>query len=195
MNQLVLRRIAAPSVLLLSCCQVAAATTVAPPSFNHLVDSAARVVVAEVVRVEPRAMASDGGRSLIVSAVTFRTLRAVKGETAATFTLEFLGGTLGDQTLEVVGAPRWVVGDRDVLFVAPGRSRLSPLVRMMHGRVRVMVDAAGVETVAFHNGDPIPDPGAFGAARPQRRSRAGRPMSLAVFLAAVEARLRARGGA
>ncbi len=126
---------------------------------------------------------------------TFRTLRAVKGETAATFTLEFLGGTLGDQTLEVVGAPRWVVGDRDVLFVAPGRSRLSPLVRMMHGRVRVMVDAAGVETVAFHNGDPIPDPGAFGAARPQRRSRAGRPMSLAVFLAAVEARLRARGGA
>lgn len=194
MLQPILRRVAASSIVVVFG-QAAAATTVAPPSFEHLVDAAARVVVAEVVRVEPRAIPSASGRSLIVSAVTFRTLRAVKGDNLGTFTLEFLGGTLGDQTLEVIGAPRWVVGDRDVLFVAEGRSRLSPLVRMSHGRVRVMVDAAGVETVAFDNGDPIPEPGAFGPARFARRSRVWRSMSLAAFLAAVEARLRARGGA
>ena len=164
------------------------ATTVVPPTFEQLVDGAARVVVTEVVSVEPRVTVLGGARA-IVSAVTFRTLRRVKGETTpTTFTVEFLGGTVGEETLEIVGAPRWVAGDRDVLFFGASPSRLSPLVRLMHGRVRVTVDAAGVETVAFYSGAPIAGPQSFGPGRDGGRE-SGRPMTLRTFLAAVEQRV------
>lgn len=170
----------------------AGATTVAPPTFDHLVDAAARVVVSEVLQVAPRAVAAPDGRRLIVTAVTFRTLQRVKGEVGATFVLEFLGGTLGDETLEIVGAPRWVVGDRDVLFISGERSRLNTLVRLMHGRVRVRVDAAGVERVAFHSGEPISGLEAFGAARADGGPARGRALTLAALVEAVDARVRSR---
>ncbi len=179
------------AAVLLATAWPAAATTVVPPSFEHLVDAAARVVVAEVVRVEPRAAFAPGGRRVIVTAVTFAPRRVVKGEETGPFVVEFLGGTLGDETMEVVGSPRWVVGDRDVLFLGAGRSRLSPLVGLMHGRVRVRLDAAGVETVATYAGDPI-----AGVDDLWRTERAGgrgaaRPMTLSAFVAAVDARVRA----
>jgi hypothetical protein len=174
-------------------CLTASATTVVPPSFEHLVDNAARIVVAEVVRVEPRIVGS-GTKRVILTTVSFRTVRGVKGASNQTFTLEFLGGTVGDETMEVAGAPKWVVGDRDVLFVAARASRLSPLVRLMHGRVRVMVDAARTETVAFHTGHPISDPSAFDRREIEGTRRSIRPMSLSAFIDAIDARLGERGG-
>lgn len=169
----------------------AGATTVVPPTFERLVDTAARVAVADVVAVTPRALVSPDGRRVIVTAVTFRNVRSMKGEAADTFVLEFLGGTLGDETMEVVGAPRWVVGDRDVLFIGAGRSRLSPLVGLMYGRVRVRVDAAGVETVASHAGQAITSVSDLWAPAREGGRASGRPLTLAAFVDAIDARLRA----
>lgn len=169
----------------------ARATTVVAPTFERLVDAAAQVAVADVLQVTPRAGVAPDGRRIILTTVAFRTVRRVKGDPAATFSIEFLGGTLGDDTMEVVGAPRWVVGDRDVLFIASGRSRLSPLVGLMYGRVRVRVDAAGVQTVATHAGDPITAVDHLWSPARERNRGNARPISLEAFLGAVEARVRA----
>ncbi len=127
----------------------------------------------------------------IVTVVTFKVIRTLKGELGAQTQLEFLGGTVGDYRLEVPGIPRFRVGDEDVLFVDERGQPVSPVVGFMHGRFRVLEEpGTGRRSVARHDFSPLTSVSDIGAARRPRhaprprvpcrsrtskRNRAGRP--------------------
>ncbi len=157
------------------------ATTVVPPTFDELVARAQTVFVGDTVNVQPRWVSTPSGPA-IVTMVTFRVVRTLKGELGSQTVLEFLGGTIGEDRLEIVGMPKFRPGDRDVLFV-DGRGRpMSPIVAMMHGRFRVLHDpVSGRESVARFDFEPLAGVQTLGAAAAPPRVPASRAMSLAEF--------------
>lgn len=132
----------------------AAATTVIPPDFPGLVDRAETVFRGEVVGITADLISREGQRA-IFTRVTFRVLEAIKGRPEPLVTLEFLGGTVGELTLEVTGMPRFQAGKQEIVFVAGGGPAISPLVAMAFGRYRIERDATGGEYVARDNGQPL----------------------------------------
>lgn len=183
-----LRPVWLPALLLLcSWALPARATTVVPPDFDGLVDRAGLVFRGEVVGREAN-LVTRGADRAIFTRVTFRVLEAIKGAPPPLLTLEFLGGAVGEVSLEVSGMPRFEPGSQDIVFVTAGVPAICPLVAMGHGRYRILRDAGGTEFVARDNGLPLHRvedvalpllaPGAVPiAARPP----GGRPLSPAEF--------------
>lgn len=165
---------------------VAGSTTVIPPSFDALVGRANTVFVGEVMAVRARWVTSSRGR-VIMTDVTFRVEEVWKGAVGAVTMLEFMGGTIGRETMEVVGMPEFTVGQRNVLFVSGERS-VSPLVGFMYGRMRVERDFNGVDRVRTHDGRSLGSAAQFGANRPSYM------LSIpAMRLSDLESAVRARG--
>jgi hypothetical protein len=126
------------------------ASVVTPPPFESLVTQAGEIFVGQVTQQSVRSI-DRGGKQLIVTDVTFRTEQVLKGAPAATKTLTFLGGTLGEVRQEVAGMPTFMVGDRDVLFVRSGESSFLPLVGLFHGRFRVVTGRNGIGDFVANN--------------------------------------------
>lgn len=184
-----------PRALLVGLCTglagVAPATTLAPISFQDLVARAERILVTEVVDVTSREDASRPG--LVVTRVTFRVASVLKGPPAAVVALDLPGGTLGEASLEVVGLPRFRIGDRDVLFVKPGGRHLSPFVGFAHGRVRITQGLpSGLARVARFDGRPLASVREFSDPPASRAAQAGEAMTLDRFLAEVAREVRAQ---
>lgn len=132
--------------------------SVEPPSFVDLVGAATSVIHGKVISVESRKAVSTSGRQIIRTYVTVAVSETIKGDAASTVTLSFLGGKVGDETMEVSGQTKFAVGDEDYLFVRGGAEGISPLVRVMHGRYRVMsANAAKNGYVARADGTPLTD--------------------------------------
>ena len=137
--------------------QHAQATTVIAPSFDDLVDQAQLIFQGTVTETQSQ-WAGEGGNRRIVTYVTFKVDEAIKGEPGATYTLRMLGGTVDGQTMEVTDAPKFKVGDRDIVFVENNGSQFIPLVGIMHGRFKVEKDkVTGRETVLSNAGRPVKD--------------------------------------
>jgi len=175
--------------ILLGFAATARSTTIVAPSFDELVGRAQQVVVAQVVARQSTWVSSRSGR-VIVTDVTFHIERTMKGPIYAERSLEFLGGTIGDETLRVDGMPEFRMGDRDVLFIRDSGRPASPLVGFMHGRFRIVRDTvSGIETVRTHDGRSFASlaeavaPGLSGLNPP-------RALSLDTFLRAVETAVR-----
>ena len=131
------------------------ATTVIPPSFDDLVEQAQLIFQGTVTEAQSQ-WAGEGASRRIVTYVTFKVDEAIKGEPGATYTLRMLGGTVGDQTMEVSDSPKFKVGDRDIVFVENNGSQFIPLVGIMHGRYRVQKDkVTGKEVVLTNSGRPL----------------------------------------
>lgn len=129
-------------------------TTVIPPTFDELVDQAEVIFQGQVTDV--RSMwAGEGGQRHIVSYVTFKIEESMKGTPGDSYTIRMLGGTVGEESMGVTDAPKFVVGDRDVLFVQNNGSQFIPLVGIMHGRFHVKRDRAGHESVLTNEGDEV----------------------------------------
>lgn len=144
--------------LLLAVLPMARATTVVPPSFAELVSAADAIYRGEVKAVESRRVAAADGTGLIKTFVTFAVERTLKGPAQNEVVLEFLGGTVGDESLTVSGMPKFKAGDREFVFLQKNGVQFCPLVAMMHGRYRVMRDAsAGRDYVARDNRAPLTD--------------------------------------
>ena len=80
-------------------------------------------------------------------------LEAVVGATPALLTLEFLGGTVGELTMDVDGIPSFATGRTEILFVQNNGRQICPLVGMAHGRYKIERDATtGVDLVKRDNG-------------------------------------------
>jgi hypothetical protein len=177
-----------PTLLLL--CSLALpgrATTVVPPDFEGLVDRAGLVFRGEVVGQEAT-LVTRGADRAIFTRVTFRVLEAIKGVPPPLLTLEFLGGAVGELSLEVSGMPRFEPGSQDIVFVTAGAPAICPLVAMGHGRYRILRDAQGAEFVARDNGRPLHrvDDVALPLLAPSTvpvaaRAPGGRPLSPAEF--------------
>ncbi len=157
------------------------AASVVAPNFEALVTRARTVFVGETIDVSSRWVSTGSGRS-IVTVVTFKVLRTLKGELGAQTQLEFLGGTVGEYRLEVPGMPRFRVGDEDVLFVDDRGSPASPVVGFMHGRFRVLEEpGTGRRSVARFDFSPFASVADIGTASSAARAASSRPLSLPAF--------------
>jgi hypothetical protein len=135
----------------------ARATTVIPPSFDQLVGQAQLIFEGTVTEVKSE-WAGEGGQRRIVSYITFKVDDPLKGNPGTSYTIRMLGGTVGDETMEVSDSPKFKVGDRDILFVENNGTQFIPLVGIMHGRYRVETDkASGEEVVLTNRGEALSD--------------------------------------
>ena len=127
----------------------AAAQTLPAPPLPDLVARAERVVVSEVVEVRTeRRQTRDG--EMPITLVVLGVDQTLKGAPSVQLLLELPGGEAPGisgnappkERLEIVGLPRFQVGDRDVLFLSATGS-LSPVVGFNLGRYRVQADGTG----------------------------------------------------
>jgi hypothetical protein len=135
----------------------ARATSVIAPEFDSLVSQADYIVRAEVTGVTSLWEEKNGHRC-IVTRVTLDVKEVVAGTPPSPLVLEMLGGRVGDDQMIVDGAPKFQVGDEDVLFVRHNGRAFSPLVGVMHGRYPVLRDQkTGRAAMLRSNGVPLYD--------------------------------------
>lgn len=163
------------------------ATTVIAPSFDQLVERADLIFTGQALaqRSEWR---NIGGRKSIVTLVSFQVSAVHKGSAGSVATLQFLGGAIGDVTLDISDMPKFKQGERVVLFVHRNGASASPLIGLYHGKFSLHVDAAGRETVAKHDGEPVADVLEIGRSKPAARSTKA-ALSSAEFTRKVRERL------
>ena len=99
--------------------------------------------------------------------------------------MRMLGGTVDGQTMEVSDAPKFKVGDHDVLFVENNGSQFIPLVGIQHGRFRVQKD----ETLMTGENQPLADVNQLGK-NETAIARGRRALSLSDFKATLRTRVR-----
>jgi len=163
------------------------ATTVIPPTFDELVNQA-QVIFQGVVTDVRSQWVGEGAQRSIVSYVTFKVEDAMKGNPGSSYTMRMLGGTVGDQTMEVTDSPKFKVGNRDILFVENNGSQFVPLVGIMHGRFRVEREqASGREVVMSNEGEPLSNVSQLGKDR--QAASAGTALSIDEFKSTIHAKL------
>mgnify|MGYP001609795438 CR=1 FL=1 len=118
------------------------ATTVIPPSFPELVEKAEAIYRGRVTAVESRHVDRPDGSRVIKTFVTVAIDKVLKGAAQNAITLELLGGRVGDDSLIITGMPKFTVGAEEFVFVQRNGVQFCPLVAVMHGRYRVLHDAA-----------------------------------------------------
>jgi hypothetical protein len=134
------------------------ATSVIPPSFPELVLESDAIHRGRVTAIQAVRTTAPDGTPIIRTHVTFTLERTLKGAERSTITLEFLGGTLGDESLVVTGMPKFNLGATEYVFVQRNGVQFCPLVAMGHGRYRVARDTtAARDYVARDNGIPLTD--------------------------------------
>jgi len=131
------------------------ATTVIPPDFNSMVHRAEVIFRGKVTSVRSE-WTGTGSQRCIVSYITFDVLKTLKGKPATPYVLKMLGGTVGDDAMEVSGAPKFALGDETLLFVEHNGTQFIPLVGIMHGYFRIKTDPkSGKDVVLKYNGSPL----------------------------------------
>jgi len=121
-------------------CQLSLATTVIPPDFAELVKDAELIFRGRVIQIKSQ-WEGDGETRRIVSYVKFDVLKKLKGSPSTPYELVMLGGTVGTDTLEICGAPKFNVGDESILFVEKNGTQFIPLVGIMYGHFKVAKEA------------------------------------------------------
>jgi hypothetical protein len=147
---------AAVIVTALGALHCAKATSVIAPTFNELVDEADAIFQGSVTSVKSQ-WVGEGAQRHITTYVTFKVDQTIKGNVGETYTLRMLGGTVDGESMEVSDAPKFEVGNKDILFVQNNGTQFVPLVGIMHGRFRIRSDASGREVVTRNNGESVSD--------------------------------------
>ena len=171
---------------------VANATTVIPPSFDDLVRRAQVIFEGEVTSLHSQWI-GEGAEHRIVTYVTFKVDDALKGDPGANYSIRMLGGTVDGRTMEVTDAPKFRVGDHDLLFVENNGSQFIPLVGIMHGRFRIEKDQTGRETLLTGEGQPLSDVNQLGGDE-EALARNKAALSLDDFKTAIKSRMRLQQG-
>ncbi len=168
------------------------ATSVRPPTFPQLV-ARAEFVAETTVKSQRSEIVRTGTDRAIVTTVTFTTLTAINGPVPTEFSLEFMGGTVGEEAMEVEGMPQFAIGQRDVIFVEKRAGQLCPLVTLGYGRYRVYTDAtSATPLIARDNGVPLEDIAEVNLPMPESAALSSalarqkrRPLTLAAFTARI----------
>jgi hypothetical protein len=101
---------------------------------------------------------SPAGGKAIHTRVTFSLNSApLKGQVISPFSLDFLGGTIGNRRVEVSGMPKLQVGDRLILFsYGLDKTFVSPVIGFDQGALRVLRDQVNnVDRVCRWWGQPV----------------------------------------
>ena len=186
-------------VLLFAHVPNARATTVIAPGFTQMVSRAERIVTARVSSTRSDWAVRNGHRCILTT-VRFEVERTHKGSLDRILELEFLGGTVGTETMEVKGVPSFHVGERVLLFAEKNGKQFCPLVGIYHGKLVVEHDPqTGADIVLRHNRQPIRSAEDVGSdSAPQltaagAHSTTGASLPLKEFVTALEQEL-SKGG-
>lgn len=155
----------------------AGAVTVAPLSFDELVNASTTVVYGRVSDVHGQ---WSDDRRRIDSLITVEVVSRYKGSTGETLTFTVPGGQAGRYINLVPGAPSFAPGDRAVLFLTSRGPRLPITTGFTQGIYRVRLDARGTALVL----PPVID---TADRRIVRGDVMRKPVPLASFEAAVRA--------
>lgn len=156
----------------------AAAMVVVKRDFPELVARAEQVVVGTVTGIAEETDASGSPRTL----VTFSDLVVLKGETGSELTLKIFGGSSGGAAVGPLDMPKFVLGERAVLFVAGNGRDICPLVGVWQGRFRVRYDAErGADVVEDGEGRPLLGRSGRHLQRAGRAATEVRPITLDAF--------------
>lgn len=135
----------------------ARATIVVAPDFDSLVKQADYVVRA-VVKSKTAEWRNNAHGRHIITKVTLDVREVIKGLPPSPLVLEMLGGRIGSEELVVEGAPSFIVGEEEILFIHGNGRQFIPLVAIMYGMYPVSLDAAsGQRLVHRSNGSPLYD--------------------------------------
>ncbi len=141
------------------------ATSVLPPDFNAMVRQADLIFTGRMTGQRAEWRKIEGQRS-IVTLVRFEVIGVHKGRGGPVIELQFLGGKIGQASLDVDSIPKFHVDERVVLFVEQNGVAASPLVGFFHGKFNVLTDG----TVTHHDGAPLGDVADIGKSRARRGS-------------------------
>src|SRR5437667_6598992 len=103
------------------------ATIVVPPTFEQLVQQAELIFQGTVTDVRS-VWEGEGAQRHIDTYITFQIDNSLKGNPGRSYTIRVLGGTVGEDTMEVTCAPKFQVGDKQILFVEHNGQQFVPLV-------------------------------------------------------------------
>ena len=104
------------------------------------------------------------GKGTISTKVTFSLNRpALKGQVSSPFSLEFLGGTVGNRRIVVDSMPQLVIGEHLIIFsYGPDKAFVSPFIGMDQGILRVVHDEQNsVDRVYRWWGQPVNESQSF----------------------------------
>ena len=163
----------------LICCTLhapASAVTVAPLTFDELVNASTVIVDARVSHVAGH---WSDDRSRIDSVVTVDVMGQFKGSSGGTLTFTIPGGHVGRYVNLIPGGPSFTAGDRAVLFLTSRGPRLPIPTGFTQGIYRVTVDSRTGSTLVVPPVVESPDK------RVSRGDLRRKPISLATFEAAV----------
>ena len=152
----------------------AGATTLAPLSFEELVNASASVVYGRVTEVRSQ-WTED--RRFIESVISIEILQGMKGSARESIAFTVPGGQVGRYRNVIPGAPEFAVGDRAVFFLTARGPRLPVTTGLTQGIYRVQRDARSGESVVM---PPALEPGRIVRGDVRRK-----PASLAAFAASV----------
>ena len=136
--------------------------------------------------------ASPAGGKAIHTRVTFSLNSApLKGQVTSPFTLDFLGGTIGNHRMEVSGMPKLQVGDRLILFsYGPDKTFVSPVIGFDQGALRVIRDQQNnVDRVYRWWGQPVNESQPFNSRVPMSAETATAANTVPEFLQRVSTML------
>lgn len=168
------------------------ATTVVPPTFDQLVQQAELIFQGTVTDTKS-VWEGEGAQRHIETYVTFQIADSVKGNAGSSYTIRMLGGTVGDESLVVTDAPKFQVGDREILFVEHNYDQFVPLVGIGHGRFHVQRDeGTGRDVVVDHEGAPVKDLAKLG--REEESVGAAEAITPEQLKSAVKGQLQAQAG-
>jgi hypothetical protein len=149
--------------LLLIASDAVQATTLRTLDLPEIVQQAEIIADVTVTNIESY-WASPAGEKAIRTKVTFALNRPVlKGQVSSPFSLEFLGGTVGNRHIAVAGMPQLEIGQRVIIFsYGPDKTFASPLIGMDQGILRVAHDDQnGVDRVYRWWGQPVNESQSF----------------------------------
>ena len=154
----------------------AAAITVAPLSFEQLVNKSALVVLARVIDVRGEFIADGRG---IESVVTVSVLKELKGGSGDTLQFTIPGGRAGRYLNLIPGAPAFAAGDLAVIFLTARGARLPITTGLTQGVYRVQRGSGEMMVMP-----PVIESGNTRLARGDAQRK---PVSLSAFEASVRA--------
>ena len=109
------------------------ATTVLPMNLKDLTVGAEIIFVGTVSDIR-----SEKQVNAIYTYVAFSNLQFVKGEhPGTTIEIRLFGGSVGGETIEVLGMPRYVLGERNLIFLAGNYRYICPVVGWGQGRFKI----------------------------------------------------------
>jgi hypothetical protein len=130
--------------VVLSCASAAFAASGPRLSVDRLTRSAGVIVEGRVTEVQSE-WTTD--QSQIFTTVTLEVSETYKGDVpGGELRFRYLGGTVGDITMSLVGQPSFDRGERVLVFLHPNYGVVDlPVIGFSQGKFRVAADASGVE--------------------------------------------------